>query len=105
MRESLEQQARDMLERLGHPKAQEKSAGEVVEIANLLNDRAKLRKLETEQDWRSLLVKYIRHVGECEGISYLDDADRHPCGSQSTGFTDEEWKALQNLDREADQLD
>lgn len=34
---SKEQQARDLLERLGHPRAQELTAGDVVELANLLN--------------------------------------------------------------------
>ena len=35
---SVEQRARDLLERLGHPTAQNLSAGDVVELANLLND-------------------------------------------------------------------
>lgn len=36
MSKTPEQQARDMLERLGHPRAQELSAGDVVELANLI---------------------------------------------------------------------
>jgi len=35
---TAEQQARDMLERLGHPRAQELTAGDVVELANLINE-------------------------------------------------------------------
>lgn len=38
MNETPEQQARDMLERLGHPRAQELTAGDVVELANLIAD-------------------------------------------------------------------
>jgi len=36
MPETAEQQARDMLERMGWEKAQELSAGDVVELANLI---------------------------------------------------------------------
>lgn len=37
--------------------------------------------------WRALLVKYIDHVGACEGTSFLSDTYRDL-------FTDEEWEAL-----------
>ena len=39
MSKTPEQQARDLLERLGHPRAQELSAGDVVELANLINNQ------------------------------------------------------------------
>lgn len=38
-----EQRARDMLERLDHPDAQSLSAGEVVELANLIAENEQLR--------------------------------------------------------------
>lgn len=41
---SAEQQARDLLERLGVPDAQSYSAGELVELANVINDAAGWRK-------------------------------------------------------------
>lgn len=45
-----EQQARDMLERMEVPGAQTFSAGEVVELANLIRDRAyQRRKVEDAQ--------------------------------------------------------
>lgn len=40
---SAEQQARDMLERLGHPNAQSMTAGDLVELANLINECQRLR--------------------------------------------------------------
>jgi hypothetical protein len=40
---SCEQRARDLLERLGHPRAQQLSAGDVVELANLFNEIARLQ--------------------------------------------------------------
>lgn len=45
---------------------------------------------------RDLLKKYINHVGECEGITFLSE------GRRTAGLTDEEWEALQLLDIEAD---
>lgn len=39
---SAEQQARDMLERLEHPRAQELSAGDLVELASLIAEHARL---------------------------------------------------------------
>ena len=40
---SCEQQARDLLERLEHPRAQEFSAGDVVELANLIRENRALK--------------------------------------------------------------
>ena len=43
MKNSLEQQARDILERAGDEHAQQRTAGDVVEIANLLAEIERLR--------------------------------------------------------------
>lgn len=45
-------------------------------------------------DYRDLLLKYINHVGEEEGTTFLS-WDRHD------HFTEEEWDELQRLDVEA----
>lgn len=41
---TAEQKARDMLERMGVPDAQEYSAGDLVELANLIADADELRQ-------------------------------------------------------------
>ena len=46
-------------------------------------------------DYRNLLIKYINHVGEQEGISFLNE--RYYFGG--TFFSSEEWDELQNLDK------
>lgn len=43
----------------------------------------------------TLLGKYIDHVGNCEGVTFLSDHDRYP-----NQFTDEEWALLQLIDRQ-----
>ena len=43
-------------------------------------------------DYKELLIKYIRHVGHCEGIDFL--AKMHYYNSE---FSDEEWEELQKL--------
>jgi hypothetical protein len=48
-------------------------------------------------DYRSLLRRYIHHVGACEGVTYLDRGHRAEDGSV---FSDEEWAELQALDEE-----
>jgi len=47
-------------------------------------------------DYRTLLKKYIRHVGDCEGTSFLSGWYR------DGAFTDKEWAELTLLDREVD---
>ena len=42
-RDTLEQEARDMLYRMGFERAHELSAGDVVELANLLDEVRRLR--------------------------------------------------------------
>jgi len=44
---SCEQQARDMMERAGWKDAQSVTASNIVEVANLINDIARLRKSNT----------------------------------------------------------
>ena len=45
-------------------------------------------------DYRDLLIKYINHVGEQEGISFL--SQRYHFGT--TFFSKEEWAEMQILD-------
>lgn len=47
-------------------------------------------------DYKDLLRKYIQHVGECEGISYIH-ALNHSYMSKVL-FSDEEVNALQALE-------
>jgi hypothetical protein len=49
-------------------------------------------------DYRELLKKYINHVGDCEGTTFLGDHDRGD--ARDFEFTDEEWTELQKLDKE-----
>jgi len=45
--------------------------------------------------YRSLLLRYIDHVGQAEGTSFLS------CGYRGfVDFTDEEWEILISLDDE-----
>lgn len=46
-------------------------------------------------DFRSLLVKYIAHVGDTEGTDFLGARRR------TSSFTDEEWAALKTLATES----
>ena len=46
-------------------------------------------------DYRALLVKYITHVGTCEGTSFIDTLDH------SDDFTQEEITELKVLDQES----
>ena len=48
-------------------------------------------------DHKQLLSKYIKHVVECEGVSFLRGIDRSGCGNEVV-FTDEEWEELVRLD-------
>jgi hypothetical protein len=47
-------------------------------------------------DYRTLLLKYINHVGECEGTTFLSDR-----WHDDRLFTDEEWSVMQQLDKES----
>lgn len=50
-------------------------------------------------DYKALLIKYIQHVGECEGVTFISERYR---GLPYPGFTDEEFNELQVLDRGED---
>lgn len=52
-----EQQARDMLERMGVTNAQSFTAGELAELANLINEWEWLRKPDWADDYARLLLK------------------------------------------------
>lgn len=49
----------------------------------------------SEIDYRKLLKKYITHVSECEGVTFINDWRR------TVHFTNEEWDELELLDEEA----
>lgn len=51
-------------------------------------------------DYRQLLKKYIKHVGEAEGSTSLGDHDRSAWADMPE-FTDEEWAKLQELEAES----
>jgi len=56
--------------------------------------------IQREKDLVTLLKKYIRHIGDNEGIDYLENSCRtHYRGDQE--FTDEEWRQLRALSKEA----
>ena len=50
-------------------------------------------------DYRLLLLKYIQHVGEAEGVSFLGDFH-----AGNPLFTKKEWDMLQELDKLADSI-
>jgi len=45
-------------------------------------------------DYKELLKKYIRHVGDLEGVSFLGPQDK------SKFFSDSEWEELIKIDDE-----
>lgn len=47
-------------------------------------------------DYRELLMKYIEHVGEEEGITFINRQPREGL------FSDEEWAELERLELESD---
>lgn len=49
-------------------------------------------------DYKKLLMKYIDHVYNSEGVTFLADSKRN-AWPDSVKFTDEEWAELQRLDR------
>jgi hypothetical protein len=52
-----------------------------------------------EMDWRKLLRKYIQHVTDNEGISFLEDGSRRR-NRDCIELSDEEWTALRELESE-----
>ena len=48
-------------------------------------------------NYRELLKKYIEHVAECEGITFLRDQDRY---DSLDVISDDEWAELQTIDSE-----
>jgi hypothetical protein len=48
--------------------------------------------------YRDLLKKYIAHVHECEGVSYIEYGDSY--GYHGRRFTAGEWKLLEELEQE-----
>lgn len=49
-------------------------------------------------DYRELLMKYIAHVGDCEGITYVHHIGQR---SDSVKFTEDEKAELKRLDDES----
>lgn len=45
-------------------------------------------------DHRELLRKYMDHVAECEGVTFVEDGRK-----RSEQFSEEEWAELQEIDR------
>ncbi len=54
---------------------------------------ARIKLLET------LIYKYATHVGNCEGVSFLEDQYRE-ASSAPFRFTDEEWEAIRLIAKE-----
>jgi hypothetical protein len=46
------------------------------------------------EDWKLILMKYINHVGDCEGVSFIGE-------NKPDSFTEEEWKSLQDANSES----
>lgn len=81
---SCEQQARDILERLGVEDAQAYSAGDLVEIANLIRDRERLLFL------RDAIVRQNDEVTQtlAQAIGYpwyKDDQENFPGATEANG--------------------
>lgn len=53
---------------------------------------------DQEVDYRALLLKYIEHVGDCEGTTFLSHFSRD---DSEVIFSNEEWLELERLDDEA----
>jgi hypothetical protein len=49
-----------------------------------------------EPNYRELIKKYSQHVGQIEGVSYLEDGYRR----DTDVFTDEEWAIMRELNEE-----
>lgn len=49
-------------------------------------------------DYKGLLQKYIEHVHECEGVTFIENRSWPLHASEgSTAFTKEEWAELERL--------
>lgn len=53
--------------------------------------------MSDSMNYKKLLLKYINHVGICEGTTFLGDHNRNEW-DDTVEFTDEEWEALKELD-------
>jgi hypothetical protein len=53
----------------------------------------------TKKEYKELLKKYIQHIKQCEGISFISKI-----GSPESEvfFTDDEWHKLMELERQID---
>lgn len=60
----------------------------------LLKRRYYLKRYNKRMNYRYLLKQYIKHVGEIEGVSYIDQY------SKSDFFSDSEWNEMLELDKE-----
>jgi hypothetical protein len=75
--------------------------GESVEHATLQRCSDELRALASRAgvpDGRELLAKYMRYVGDVEGIDYVSSGYRGYSGDQT--FTPEEWAELARISDE-----
>lgn len=53
-------------------------------------------------DYEELLKKYMDHVGQCEGTTFIEGyRNGSGYGESDIVFTDEEWEELERLDRDA----
>lgn len=68
--QSVEQDARDLLERAGVEDAQSMTSGDLVEIANLLSELYKLRAAQSEQ----------RNEWQCPKCNAMNYGDCWKCG-------------------------
>lgn len=97
---SMEQLARDLLERCGHPTAQSLTAGDVVELANILNLLAESKR-EHKRDsyntldncpmtWSEELSRRlcIVHVCDCGAADWNARVDAVLSGKTSTTSED-----------------
>jgi len=50
------------------------------------------------EDWKLILMKYINHVGECEGTSFIGN-------NKPESFTTEEWELLNKANSESYSLE
>lgn len=48
-------------------------------------------------DFRELLMKYIAHVGACEGVTFIFARGR----DKNKNITPEEWDELETMDAES----
>jgi len=58
----------------------------------------------TETDWKELLKKYMQHVVDCEGTTFLRESFLRPEGYMYRGsegsFDPEDWEALKQAEKE-----